>query len=533
MAKKAKAGNKTKSASSSSSGESNTGLIVTLIFFVIASLTLGVFTYLGYSGQDQFAQDAKKAKAEAAAAKKAQDEETVRRLVLSIATGNEAPGDQQKLAQLKGGAGGVYTATTASLKDKGITWDGAQDRPVATYLDQFAKLTKERDSAVADKRTAEATLKETRDAFDQQKTTLSTQLAKANDDFKKAQNDILEVQKKEHEWYAGQIAKIDTESQQLKQEKEARRDDAAAADRSQRKASEEKLNLAKQIDQLKSRITPPNSIDADTPKGSILRVDRENGLVYINLGSLDFARPNLTFSVMAPSINNKTAASRERKGAIEIASVLEGHLSAARIIDQTNPIREPILAGDLIFNPSWNSGQREHVALAGIFDLDGDGQSDLQEIMRTLERQGIIVDAYVDLPSRTIKGPGITERTTYLVLGEQPELSESAGRSGRPEDDPRVQAMMQINQKIGELRETGTKKGVQIVAYRRYLALVGYPMPKNPRRTDATSAAYLGAAKAETKDAPVPEKKPKAGEEAKPKNGEENKPKAGGEMKPE
>lgn len=45
-------------------GESKQGLIVTLIFFILATLTLGVFTYLGYDGQQQFIDARKKAEAD-------------------------------------------------------------------------------------------------------------------------------------------------------------------------------------------------------------------------------------------------------------------------------------------------------------------------------------------------------------------------------------------------------------------------------------------------------------------------------------
>jgi hypothetical protein len=493
MAKKGKAGSKSKRPYEATSGESNTGLVVTMIFFIIATLTLGVFTYLGYSGQTEYAEKEKKASNDAKTARKELNEELTRRLVYSIGTGAEMPGDQAKLAQVK--APDAFTKAIEGLKvaDPNFAWDANQERPRESFRETMQKIKKERDAAVADKKAAEASFAEAKAAYDALNKSLNDKLAKATEDLKKAQNDAVEGARKEREDYVKMLANLDTEvSEALKRERQKGADDQAAAERDKRKLQAEIEGLKKQLEVVRAQIAPPNSLEADTPKGKIMRIDREAGIAYINLGSADYIRPNLAFSVMPPSASGKTAASRERKGALEVTAVLEPHLSAARITDQSNPLRDPILVGDVIFNPSWNSGQRQHVALAGIFDLDGDGRDDIQEVIRNLERQGIIVDAWVDLRDRGIKGPGVTERTTYMVLGEMPQTPASVGRSGKPEDDPRFGAVRDIMEKVAELQTKAKDKGLQPVAYRRYLTLVGYPLPKFTGTIDRTSTTYMG-----------------------------------------
>lgn len=140
--------------SNSGGGDSNTGLIVTLVFFVLATLTLGVFTYFGYDGQIKLAEDAKKAKAESAKASKERDEERTRRLVYAIAAGADQTGDQQALNQLKAGNKAAFDQAVASLKE--VKWDAALDRPGETLIDLFGKLRKDTDTARAAQRTAEA-----------------------------------------------------------------------------------------------------------------------------------------------------------------------------------------------------------------------------------------------------------------------------------------------------------------------------------------------------------------------------------------
>jgi hypothetical protein len=493
MAKKAKTGTKPKKSESSSSGNSNTGLVVTLIFFVIATLILGVFTYLGYTGQTEFQEKANKAAKDTTAANKKAEDEQARRIVFAIASGNDSGTDQTTLAKVKANEGYKATIDLLTKPGTGIVWDANQERPKETYRDTIARLTKEKDQAVEAKNKANTDLNEAKAQFDSMQTSLQNQLAKSKEDMRNAQLSHTQAQQKDHEWYAAQIERIDQESKSLKAEKEAHRTDLQNAEMDKKKLEGRIDDLNKQLAYKNSLIAPPNSLEADTPKGQILRVDRQARTVYINLGSADYVRTNLAFSVLPPSSTGKSAANRDRKGAIEISAVLEPHLSAARIISEASELRDPILPGDLIFNPSWNSGQREHVALAGIFDLDGDGTDDTQEVIRGLERQGIIVDAYVDLRDRTIKGPGITERTTYLVLGEMPKLSQSMANV-RTEDNPIAQAVTQIAEKVTELKNAAKEKGVQPVTYQRYLTLVGYPMPKVLRSVDSSSPSYFGKA---------------------------------------
>jgi hypothetical protein len=502
-------------ASSSASPDSNTGLIVTLVFFVLATLTLGVFTYFGYDGQRELAEKEKKAQADVKNARKALEEETVRRLVLAIGTGNEQPGDLQKLNGLKNQYKSVFDQATQAMKDL-PKWDTNLDRPSDTYQDIIAKLRKDLDAAVAARKTAENNLNEARSAHANEVKSLNDRLAKANDDLKAAQNKALEDLKKCQADYAALIDKIDKDlSEALKTEKQNRADDNAAAERDKKKLNEVVNSLREQVKMKESLLATPNSLEADTPKGKILRIDRNSRMAYIDLGSADFLRPGVTFSVWGMGTTGKSAANKEPKGRIEIVNVVEPHMSIGRLVEVNNELRDPILPGDLLFNPSWNSSQREHIALAGVFDLDGDGQDDTPELIRNLERQGIIVDAWLDLKERKIKGPGITERTTYLVVGEKPELSKSlALQAAQLGDNPIVQAFQQIGGKISEMENTAKDKGVQKVAYRRYLTLVGYQLPKLARPLDMTASSYLRPGTAS--DAATPGAEAKEGEE-KPK----------------
>jgi len=80
-------------------GGPSIGLILTLIFFVLATFIAGTVAYFGYSEQEQFKADAKKAQDAQKTAEGQYREERVRKVMLRIALGVEDPADRVLLVQ--------------------------------------------------------------------------------------------------------------------------------------------------------------------------------------------------------------------------------------------------------------------------------------------------------------------------------------------------------------------------------------------------------------------------------------------------
>jgi hypothetical protein len=523
------------------SGESKQGLIIALVFFVLISIGLGVATFYGFDGQERLRDAASKEKKEADQAKKARDWEQFQNLILKVYLGHQlAPEDNElfttRLGQYDQNALGKdeknkpdFDALLAKLKqDAG--WDEAKKQPAKPLLNEMKRLQTDNTNLA----TQNAKLKDDNaKAVDK----LSKDLAegrKALDDqnakLKASEEEKVKIQNAKTKEFMDLQAKYDGLSEEVDKIKKsadlAKDEDKKKLDKLSKELATTKTNLDKAREQLR----PTNLLDYDQPKGKVVGIDRTGQVVYVNLGTQDRVKPQLTFSVFGAGPNGK--ASAERKGAIEITKVMESHLSQGRITEMTDGNRDPIVKDDLLFNPTWSTTIQQHVAIAGLIDLTGEGTDNTLEFVHSLERQGVVVDAYLDMNDLSVKGPGISLKTNYLVLGEQPEFDANTAIN---KDDVRTASKMTAQNKIAQMQEEAHKMGVAAIPYRRFMAVIGYPLPR-VLTTRAGTAGFLespslgSALRAKEKDKAD---KDKAAKEAKDATDKEEKVMPKSKEKPE
>jgi hypothetical protein len=497
--------------------KSNTGLIVALVFFVLATIGLGVGTYMGYSGKADAEKAAKSANDAKTTAEKKAREEQAQRLAVVIAAGAEQGNDRQTFNGLRNEFASSIQAQVRNLKH--LTWDVTNqgDKPPKTYDTLVTETTRDSQDAEGKRLAAEKTLAGEREAYAASLKALQAQLLASEAGRRKAQDDVVKEQGAKGVSFQQDQGKIDQLSKDLEKLQLEKENQAVELNREitklktkleefQKSRAEfnarvgpvldtlaevrhqrpELRDVAELHDMLSRQLERVESLANDTPKGEISSIDRTNpSMVYINLGSADYVRPQLTFAVLPAGTTGRAAASRERKAAIEVVQVMEPHLSKAKVIDSQNLIRNPIMRGDLLFNPIWSPSQRLHVAIAGIIDLNSDGRDDTPELVAGLRKQGVEVDAYLDLQTRSIVGPGMTEKTMYLIVGEQPPAP--------PVDpnDPIMAAANELFGKLNDMKARAKELGLEPVQYRRFLTLVGYKLPKALPSSEYGISSYL------------------------------------------
>jgi len=483
-----------------------TAMILVLVFFVLASLILGVTTYLGYKGQDDLEKAATDAKAEQKKAADNAAEQTLRRNIDRVALGVDDPDNRQELAGApstqmpnvldeqkrisdKLGAAGVLPGG----KNDGLVWQGGGDGPavaprktIPQIAKEWEKLAKDaearyqaekraKETALANAQALQAQREKDKEAFDAAVKALNDQMAakiknmdaaflalkteaeKAGTNFKKIEDQWAEDKAHLEETLQAKVGDLTAERQ--------RRIRAENPDPSDIEARWKNLNVAKMAERMgkiidksgsfvtlqfsmRIQLLPGQTFVAIPSDKSLVEVlDREKALEKVH-------HERISLGPREPFADNEMI-----KGMVEVTEVLGPDTARARITYETAPIRDPLAKGDQIFNMTLSSGDKEHVALAGIIDLDGDGRPDTEAFIRLLEKNNLVVDSYLDLKTGQIKGKGMNSGTKFLILGTDAPV-EVGG----------------IKTMVKKAKENGT----QIIDSRVFMSLIGVKPPRNP-----------------------------------------------------
>ncbi len=247
-------------------------------------------------------------------------------------------------------------------------------------------------------------------------------------------------------------------------------------------------SVRKTQDQLKiltkELVKKQDTFQYDEPQGKVVR-RLSDDVVEIDIGETDLVRPGLTFTVLPNDYPEKGRQSRMRefrvpnehgdykaslrfveKATIEVIEVLGPRRSRARITGEYERIRDPIGPGDLLYNAVWRKGSADHIALIGIFDVNGDGTDDIINVVKDFQKMGVPVDAFFDMKTRKWVG-SIDSQTRFIIQGYYPVVT-GAG-------DPLVGEKSKLRGAITEAIDAAQMKGgAQTVGFRDFFPRMGY-----------------------------------------------------------
>lgn len=194
----------------------------------------------------------------------------------------------------------------------------------------------------------------------------------------------------------------------------------ATAQETEEKLNEELEKIDQTVEVLNKKVEEITRPNFEVPDGKVVSVSQRTGRAWIDLGSADGLRRQVTFSVYPAGtvgVGDPEDLEKKIKGSLVVTEVLDEHLSEVRIIDPE--LKDPILSGDIIYSPIFQPGRRIHVALSGMIDLNDDGRSDFDLVKNLLEANGGVVDAELR-EDGTLNG-NITNSTRFLVIGDEPK----------------------------------------------------------------------------------------------------------------
>jgi hypothetical protein len=390
------------------------------------------------------------------------------------AAGNEA-------TEAKGQASALQQTNTEALQLLGgpNSWNEAKDAVLKAM--QVNGVNNAKQTVIAVLEAVRATL----DASQKEVASLKDEMQKATDRIKQleqmyqarveghnqsqktSETELQKVVQERDEQVAAKDLRITALEEELRRERVEKAQVQENAERTEKELNNSISNLNRIVTSYKQRLEDIQKTTFEVPDGEIVSVDANLGLVYINLGSLDNLRPQVSFSVYSRDHRGIGREARDIKASVEVTRILGPHQAEAKILNQDRT--RPISAGDPIYSPIWAGGRAEYFAFVGIIDFDKDGKSDRETLHRLLKGSGAKVDLEVD--DNGVREPAdakLSENTKFLVLGDVPDPSNFAAGDPRR---PQIQAIMdQRNALLQEANETG----VRVVKLSDFMAYMGF-----------------------------------------------------------
>ena len=175
--------------------------------------------------------------------------------------------------------------------------------------------------------------------------------------------------------------------------------------------------LRRQLEELKVREVIKHQISFS--HGRILRPDNPNMLAFINIGSRERVVPGLKFLVGRRGIHKKFT----YKGKIEVKKAWRTY-SEVSIIELYEPLRGPMIDGDLIVNPLFDKSRPMVVTFVGEEGPNRQMKFTIDEATRRIKEIGSTVRKGIslDLDYVIFTTPG-TDRGPETYPGYQKALS--------------------------------------------------------------------------------------------------------------
>lgn len=504
--------------------ETSVPLILALVFFVLTTIAFGVMWYMQFSEQQARDEAVKKEKDKALAADAAAAEAILESRILRIYMGAEEEKDKESIASETKNktkiAAKINQLNTAMAKNNG--YDDASKLP------DNLKIWTVDDAGNAGPPPPKGFLPQIGEATAKQKAAQDS-AAQAVKDYKAAveaiqatDKDIKDIKKKFDEVAAAlplkfkkdledATKKFDDRTKQYIANEAKAREEYTKIDDEKQKAVLERDRFSTQVGKLtkeleaqaKKLIEKQDVFQYDEPQGKIIRRLSDN-VVEINIGSDALVRNGLTFTVLPSDYPEKGRQSRMRtfrvpdergeyksvprfveKATIEVIEVIGPKLSRARITSEYEPIRDAVGPGDLLYNAAWRKGSADHIALIGIFDINGDGSDDIETVVRDFLKMGIPVDAYYDLKTRKWVGQ-VDTQTRFIIQGYYPIATGAS--------DPLVGEKSKLRGAINDaIKEAQAKGGAQTVNFRDFFPRMGYRVKGDvsPDKINQAAGPYL------------------------------------------
>lgn len=444
----------------------NTGLTLTLIFFVITTLVFGVVAIMMWQDNQEGA-----AQWQADKEKFQKADQDLKLATADIATLKQLIGIDY--AEIGGPDADPQEESVAGalLDEMQKNAGNLQQKTVSATLEKMHTEIVELRGQLADRQKALADLQVKYDSLDDIQLAMRNETDEARKEAERTREEIQTTKETELSRKDELLAKQRDELNKLSGERDeavANRD-ALKVQLEERIQRQQNLNrhLAEQLKDLKNDIW-------EVPDGRVVWTSRDKKTVYIDLGSSDRIPSRITFSVYKKRNNGVARGEEDIKASIEVTKILGPHKAEARVLNAN--LFTPIAKGDPIYTPLWSPGRSETFALVGFIDLDGDGKSDRKQLRDKITATGAVVVAEIFDDGTTFPADAdfsdlINTDVKFVVKGDMPS----------PEDTSVPEEKRQITDVLNHykvMRDSALDNGVAIVSLNDFLSYIGFKVER-------------------------------------------------------
>ena len=247
--------------------------------------------------------------------------------------------------------------------------------------------------------------------------------------------------------------KMASQQETLEKSQDKFKDERDAAEQEKNQLVAKNSEITRQVTNLKEKVDTYEKEVFDLADGKITKVNQALNNVVLDIGRADGLRVNYSFAIYSQTVNNFEKG--RHKATIEVTRLIGEEYAEAKITFE-DPL-DPILTNDLVLSPTWDPGYSTPIAVAGVFDLDGDTRDDRDKVIQMIRRNGGTVKVTHD-DQGNISG-NIDPSVRYLVLGTAPVEGVTA--------NPEIVEAMKV------LEEQARLSTVQIIDQRKLLNWMG------------------------------------------------------------
>jgi len=460
------------------------GLQVGLIVLVMLCVVLAVMTYVFYAKSDGLQDQltaAQKTTAEAETAAQ-QAQLKVQRLKYMISGGNTTYAQlQQDLENLPGGENDPEMAQISTAYERDMALFGenfGQKRNYQALPDFLMSVVTAKNSNLNDEMNRGRALVADKEAIEKRETDRSKQFEQSQ---QAAQADLA----KERTQFNGERQRITGEKDKLAEDVRQKDTQVQEIEQAMKKQVDtlhkENDKLAQAVDGLTVKLEGLTRETFDKPDAVITNVNQRLRYVYIDVGSADLLRPQMTFSVYDHGTSGLKSTVK-KKGRVEVIQILDDHLALCRILE--DEIGNVIVPGDVVHTPAWKPGKLQHFAIVGFIDLNKDNTADRPALETLIHTNGGVID------------PEVTPNTEFLIVGER-----------RPDKPGSTEFTVQELAEFQRMLNDAQQLGVDQLSVEKFLDYMGWKGDVRTVRIGHGGTSEEGGQAAEKSSGAAPERR--------------------------